>query len=692
MIRPLSPNHTFPADMLPSARRGGRVRRATATAAGGLAAAIVSLALAAGAQANTTSYGYKSGYQFFTVPTGVTSLHVELDGGSGADGQGAYGVGEGADGSKVVGDLAVTPGQALTLWVGGAGQPGGGAGYGNPSHNDFQGGSGGSGSGTLVGAGNGGGGGGASYIAEGAPVALAGGGGGGGGSGTYVPSSDSSGVGGSSGGYAAVETHSAGYLYATTNEGGDANGTPAALGGTDDATGSDNGGNGGDAGSAFGGGGGGGGGGYATCDPLYYTYCYSAGSGGGGGSSSFGGGGGAGGDSFASPQLSDVSFDRSGFGTGASGRITLSYGAPTTVTVSSSTGSSNPGQPVTFRAFVSPSDGGGAVSFSNDDKPISGCKDLAFVSGAGTDWEVGCTTSALPPGNHTVTATYSGDAAYAGSSATSAETIYQPTTTKVSASPATTGVNKAVSLTMSVSHSDGGGTVTLTENGDALPGCANLPLVAAGGNYHAVCKNGWTQPGSNTILASYTGDAADVGSSATTTVIVAPAPSVTSVSPTAGPTAGGQTVTITGTGLTGATRVTFAGPPATNVKVVSDTQLTATVPAHAAGWVHVRVVTPGGMSAVSRADEYTYDPVPTVSAISPASGAAGKVITVTGTGIVPGVTAAFGAAPAVKVTRVSSTELKATVPAGSGTVPVTITTPGGTSTASSADQFTYTTV
>lgn len=181
---------------------------------------------------------------------------------------------------------------------------------------------------------------------------------------------------------------------------------------------------------------------------------------------------------------------------------------------------------MTFRAFVSPTDGGGTVSFTSDGHTIAGCSNLAFVSGAGTDWEVGCTTSSLHPGNHTITATYSGDAGYAGSSATTAETIYQPTTSTVSASPATTGVNRAVTLTTSVSHSDGGGTVTLTENGVALPGCANLPPVATGSGYRAVCKNGWTQPGSDTILASYTGDAADLGSSATTTVTVVSAPNV----------------------------------------------------------------------------------------------------------------------------------------------------------------------
>src|SRR5207249_8393866 len=63
------------------------------------------------------------------------------------------------------------------------------------------------------------------------------------------------------------------------------------------------------------------------------------------------------------------------------------------------------------------------------------------------------------------------------------------------------------------------------------------------------------------------------------------APTVTTVSPSSGPTAGGTGVTITGTNFaTGATD-TLGGAGATNVVVVSATQITATTPAHAAGGV-----------------------------------------------------------------------------------------------------------
>jgi hypothetical protein len=66
------------------------------------------------------------------------------------------------------------------------------------------------------------------------------------------------------------------------------------------------------------------------------------------------------------------------------------------------------------------------------------------------------------------------------------------------------------------------------------------------------------------------------------------------------------------------------------------------------------------------------------------------VVTVTGTAFIAGAKVTFGTSPATKVVRVSSTELQATAPAGSGTVPVTVTTLGGASAASPSDQFTYT--
>ena len=81
---------------------------------------------------------------------------------------------------------------------------------------------------------------------------------------------------------------------------------------------------------------------------------------------------------------------------------------------------------------------------------------------------------------------------------------------------------------------------------------------------------------------------------------VAPSPpTVTSLTPTSGTTAGGTAVTITGTGFTGATGVTIGGVAATGVSVVSATSITATTPAGTAGTASVVVTTPVGSNAAN---------------------------------------------------------------------------------------------
>ena len=101
------------------------------------------------------------------------------------------------------------------------------------------------------------------------------------------------------------------------------------------------------------------------------------------------------------------------------------------------------------------------------------------------------------------------------------------------------------------------------------------------------------------------------------------APTVTGLSPTSGPQAGGTVVTITGTGFTGATAVNFGTTAATNFTVVSDTTITADSPA-GTGVVDVTVTTPGGTSATSPADQFTYAVAPTVTGLSPTSGSDGR--------------------------------------------------------------------
>ena len=66
-------------------------------------------------------------------------------------------------------------------------------------------------------------------------------------------------------------------------------------------------------------------------------------------------------------------------------------------------------------------------------------------------------------------------------------------------------------------------------------------------------------------------------------------------------------------------------------------------------------------------------------------------MTITGTGFTGATAVDFGTTPATSFTVVSDTSITADSPAGTGTVDVTVTTPGGTSATSPADQFTYVT-
>jgi hypothetical protein len=109
-------------------------------------------------------------------------------------------------------------------------------------------------------------------------------------------------------------------------------------------------------------------------------------------------------------------------------------------------------------------------------------------------------------------------------------------------------------------------------------------------------------------------------------------PTVTGVNPTSGPTAGGTNVTISGANLTGATSVNFGASAATNLTVVSSTQITATSPP-GSGTVDVIVTNAGGSSATSPVDQFTYTappPPPPSSAPPVVSGGAPNGPTGTG--------------------------------------------------------------
>jgi uncharacterized repeat protein (TIGR03803 family) len=140
----------------------------------------------------------------------------------------------------------------------------------------------------------------------------------------------------------------------------------------------------------------------------------------------------------------------------------------------------------------------------------------------------------------------------------------------------------------------------------------------------------------------------------------------------------GQSIQILGQGFTGTSSVKLGGTDA-SFSVVSDSYLTATVPAGISGLVSV--TTPGGTLTSNQ----KYVVVPTVSGFTPASGAVGSAVVITGTGLIQASKVTFGSKVATFVVN-SDHQVTATVPTGAVTSKISVTTPGGK--ASSAKTFT----
>ena len=238
---------------------------------------------AAGVPPGTQTFSYTGSIQNWTVPAGVTSLSFTAEGAQGGSGTAGYGVG--GLGGRVQGSLSVTPGQALSIYVGQMplSNIGGFNGGGNGANNTY-----------------GRGGGGATDIRIGG-VALANrvvvaAGGGGGGTNCFSANQNNGGVGGgATGGNGYQCNQQTNYVgFGGTQTAGGIN-----LGGLGQTGGLGQGGNGG---TTYGGGGGGG----------YY----------GGGGGSYGGGGG--GSSYVLATVVSNSIVTSGVRTG-NGQLTISW-------------------------------------------------------------------------------------------------------------------------------------------------------------------------------------------------------------------------------------------------------------------------------------------------------------------------------------------------------------------------------
>ncbi|MEE9694753.1 putative Ig domain-containing protein [Aeromonas hydrophila] len=190
-----------------------------------------------------------------------------------------------------------------------------------------------------------------------------------------------------------------------------------------------------------------------------------------------------------------------------------------------------------------------------------------------------------------------------------------------------------------------------------------------------------TLHGAPTTAGTYTfsitlNDGLNQGGVATYTLVVTSSavPTLTSVAPNSGSTAGATSVTLTGTDFTGATAVSFGGTAASGYIVNNATTITATTPAHAAGAVNVVVTTPSGTATLTNGYTYTV-PAPTVGPVSAtvAANSSANPITLSLSG---------GAASSVAVATAASH--------GTATASGTSITYTPTAGYSGSDSFTYT--
>jgi hypothetical protein len=169
--------------------------------------------------------------------------------------------------------------------------------------------------------------------------------------------------------------------------------------------------------------------------------------------------------------------------------------------------------------------------------------------------------------------------------------------------------------------------------------------------------------------------------------VYVPPPEVFAVEPPRGPDTGGTPVTILGRAFQPGAVVFFDNLALDAIAFVDSQTLTGLTPAHAPGFVDVRVRNPDGQEG-RLVRGYQYFGPPRIDAIVPPQGptTGGQRVVITGTSFVPGVTVTFDGFPAV-IESVSDTEIVVrTPPHPEGPVAVVVTNPDGRS---AAGAYTY---
>ncbi len=175
--------------------------------------------------------------------------------------------------------------------------------------------------------------------------------------------------------------------------------------------------------------------------------------------------------------------------------VTQTVNSGATATTTSVTSSNNPsayGQSVTFTASITPSSATGSVTFKDGTTTLG---TITVVKG-----QASLSTSSLAVGSHSITAVYSGDGTFAGSTSQPiTQTVNKAnTTTLLTSSPNPSKRGQTVTFTATVSPSAATGTVQFLDGSTPL-GTATL----SNGQATFAAKLGL---GTHSITAQYNGD------------------------------------------------------------------------------------------------------------------------------------------------------------------------------------------
>ena len=151
---------------------------------------------------------------------------------------------------------------------------------------------------------------------------------------------------------------------------------------------------------------------------------------------------------------------------------------------------------------------------------------------------------------------------------------------------------------------------------------------------------------------------------------------IASFSPASGPV--GTVITLRGSGFTGSKQAWVGSSHSAALKVLSDSRATVTVPADASsGAVAILNSKHAAFTATAFALTQSAAALPqqSISGFSPMSGPVGSVVTVTGSGFTGSNAAWVGASHDAKLTVVSDTQVRVTIPAGAASGQLAILNP-----------------